>query len=72
MDDFVYDLKIYKKEDIKTLEKNTRYTRVHVRAMGTIPAGDPTKLKLDSAIGDLLADLKRKTSLRMENTYTFG
>jgi len=71
MDDFVYDLKISKKMDIKTLEKNTRFTRVHVKAMDTLPVGYPTKLKLDSVIGDVMAGLKQK-NLRMENRISGG
>lgn len=48
------------------------YTRIHVKAMGTIPVDHPTMVKRDSVIGDLMPDLKQKENLRVEKTYTFG
>jgi len=59
-------------ENIRTLDKNQWYTRVHVKAIGTVQVGDLTKQKLDLVIRDLMADLKQKKNLQMEKTFTFG
>ncbi|XP_050443866.1 uncharacterized protein LOC126847600 [Adelges cooleyi] len=72
MEDYVYELKMYKKEDIRNLDKSQWYTRVHVKAVGTVKQGHPTKKKLDGLVGDLMADLKTKSNLRMEKTFTYG
>ncbi|XP_050420226.1 uncharacterized protein LOC126833114 isoform X9 [Adelges cooleyi] len=72
MEDYVYELKMYKKEDIRNLDKSQWYTRVHVKAVGTVKRDHPTKKKLDGLVGDLMADLKTKSNLRMEKTFTYG
>ncbi|XP_050443882.1 uncharacterized protein LOC126847619 [Adelges cooleyi] len=72
MEDYVYELKMYKKEDIRNLDRSQWYTRVHVKAVGTVKQGHPTKKKLDGLVGDLMADLKTKSNLRMEKSYTYG
>ncbi|XP_050443878.1 uncharacterized protein LOC126847616 [Adelges cooleyi] len=72
MEDFVYELKIYKKEEIRNLDRSQWYTRVHVKGVGTTKANHPTKRKLDGLVGDLMADLKTKSNLRMEKTFCYG
>lgn len=62
----------YRKEDIRNLDRSQWYTRVHVKAVGTVKQDHPTKRKLDGLVGDLMADLKTKGNLRMEKTFTYG
>ncbi|ACI01074.1 putative non-structural protein [Dysaphis plantaginea densovirus] len=72
MQDYVYDLKVYRKEDIKSLDKSQWYTKVYTKAVGTLAGNHPTKTKLDSIVRDLLVDIKAKKNMRMDRAYVYG
>lgn len=63
---------VHRREDIRKLEKNQWYTRVHTKAIGTLNKTHPTMKKLTGVIGDLVADLKQKRNLRSEKTFVYG
>lgn len=72
MEYWVYEIKTYRKEDIKYLEKKEWYKHVVKSGIGTVSADHPTMQKLESVITDLLADIVSNHTQHRRNRGTSG
>lgn len=67
MEEYIYDLKIYRSQDVCKMEKNTWYKKIHIKAVGTMDSSSHIKQRLDEVVKELMLDINSRSDPVLPN-----